>query len=101
MIALHTAVTTSVSHAARIKSERYFCWQEDSRDDLISDGKHTEKKIIGITDLFTKLEFDEWFDLFEQSLDASRVEWQFISTTFDENTKTWHHQWQWAVIYHS
>ena len=29
IIAVHTAVTDAVSHAQRIKSERYFVWQEE------------------------------------------------------------------------
>ena len=34
VIAAHRAVTDAVSHAVRLKSDRYFVWQEDGSHDL-------------------------------------------------------------------
>ncbi|MFR0798465.1 MAG: hypothetical protein ACLSHJ_06790 [Oscillospiraceae bacterium] len=53
-----TAVTDAVSHTARLKSERYFVWQEDGSNALSADNGHAEGAVTGTTDLFTKLEFD-------------------------------------------
>ena len=40
IVAAHTAVTDQVSHLARMKSDRYFVWQEDGANDLETDGRH-------------------------------------------------------------
>ena len=40
IISAHLAVTQAVSHAARMKSERYFVWQEDGSNDLEANGIH-------------------------------------------------------------
>ena len=34
IIAAHTAVTDHVSHGGRMKSKRYFVWQEEAPDDM-------------------------------------------------------------------
>lgn len=68
IIAAHTAVTDSVSHGGRMKSKRYFVWQEEAPDDLIADGKHIERAMIGTTDLFTTIEFDPWCEALEKRL---------------------------------
>ena len=100
IIGIHTAVTNSVTHATRLKSDRYFVWQEESREDYITDNKHTEKTWHGITDLFTKVEFDPWFEAFENSIDGtSGVAWSFESTDYEEDTGLWHHQWSWEICY--
>ena len=57
IIAAHAAVTGSVSHAVRLKSERYFVWMEDSRNDFEAGNRHAEKVVEGTTDLYTKQEF--------------------------------------------
>lgn len=53
IIAVHTAVTDAVSHAQRIKSERYFVWQEEGANDFEAGNQHAERTITGSTDLFT------------------------------------------------
>ena len=58
IISAHLAVTQAVSHAARMKSERYFVWQEDGSNDLEANGIHQERAVTGSTDLFTNVEFD-------------------------------------------
>ena len=61
IINAHKAVTpTAVSHATRIKSDRYFVWNEDDENDLNADNIHAERGVTGYTDLFTKREFDPW-----------------------------------------
>ena len=56
IIAAHTAVTDQVSHLERMRSERYFVWQEDGRNDLEADGEHVETAVTGSTDLYTRQE---------------------------------------------
>lgn len=50
IIAVHTAVTDQVSHGGRLKSERYFVWQEDGANDFVADGQHCASAITGMTD---------------------------------------------------
>ena len=85
IIAVHTAVTDAVSHAQRIKSERYFVWQE-------------EGAITGSTDLFTKQEFDPWKDDFETSLNNNEIAWFLNSVQFEEDTGFYHYEWVWEVL---
>ena len=98
IIAAHTAVTNDVSHGHRMKSERYFVWQEDGSDDLIADNRHVEKGITGTTDLFTKREFDPWKELFEAELDkAPGIVWELNSIQYENDTRFWHYEWVWSV----
>lgn len=98
IIAAHTAVTDAVSHGERLKSDRYFVWQEDGSDDMVIDGIHAEKAVSGSTDLFTKQEFDPWRERFEEELDkAEGVFWELKSVQFEQDTKFWHYEWAWTV----
>lgn len=100
IIAAHTAVTDAVSHGQRLKSDRYFVWQEEASDDLEADGRHAEKAMQGTTDLFTKREFDPWREGFEAALDAdSRIAWRLNYVGFEEDTGFWHYEWVWRVMY--
>ena len=45
IIKAHTAVTDKVSHGGRMKSDRYFVWQEEGLADLIADNIHAEKAV--------------------------------------------------------
>lgn len=98
IIAVHTAVTDQVSHGARLKSKRYFVWQESAQKDFEAEGVHAEKAMSGSTDLFTKMEFDPWKDLFEAQLDAaSGIAWRLNSVQLEEETGFWHYEWLWTV----
>lgn len=98
IIAAHTAVTDSVSHAVRLKSERYFVWMEDSRNDFEAGNRHAEKAVEGTTDLYTKQEFDPWADRFEAALDADgTIAWYQNSVQYEEETGYWHIEWVWQV----
>ena len=97
IIKAHTAVTDAVSHYARLKSDRYFVWAEDARNDLISDGIHSETAVQGTTDLYTKIESDPWAEAFEQSLDAEGIAWYKSSVQYEEDTGYIHHEWIWEV----
>jgi hypothetical protein len=97
IIAAHTDVTSAVSHSARIKSNRYFVWQEDGKNDLEADGKHTESCIIGYTDLFTKQEFDPWIDELGESFDKYGIAWSLRTIQYEEDTGFYHYTWDWEV----
>ena len=98
VIALHTAVTDAVSHVQRMKSDRYFVWQEDGANDFLANERHAERCVTGSTDLFTKQEFDLWKEAFEQSLDAAPgVAWSYNSFQYEEDTGFYHHEWLWEV----
>lgn len=98
IIGAHTAVTDAVSHGARMRSERYFVWQEDGSNDLEGDNVHVGRAISGTTDLFTKQEFDPWVEAFEAALDAAGVSWVLVLTEFEEETGFWHVSWDWEVV---
>lgn len=98
IISAHTIVTDQVSHGGRMKSKRYFVWQEDGSDDWIANNRHVEKAITGTTDLFTKQEFDPWREKFEEALDTLGIPWKLESIQFEEETGFWHYEWSWEVI---
>lgn len=97
IIAAHTAVTDKVSHSERLKSDRYFVWEEEGSADFIADGKHAEKAVTGTTDLFTKTEFDQWKEEFEKALDGLNIPWELLSINYEEDTGFYHYEWEWTV----
>lgn len=97
IIAAHTAVTGNVSHSERLKSDRYFVWEEEGSADFIADGKHAEKAVTGTTDLFTKTEFDPWKEDFEKALDGLNIPWELLSIDYEEDTGFYHYEWEWTV----
>lgn len=99
IIAAHTAVTNAVSHGQRMKSDRYFVWQEDGANDLEANGVHGEKAMQGTTDLFSKTEFDPWADALGESLSSYGIAWYLNSVEFEEETGFWHWEWVWEVAY--
>ena len=98
IIAAHAAVTDAVSHGQRLKSSRYFVWQEDGTNDLAADDRHVEGAVTGTTDLFTKLEFDPWAEALSRSLSEHGVAWALNSVQFEEDTRFWHYEWAWEVV---
>lgn len=99
VIAAHLAVTDRVSHAARLKSERYFVWTEDGAEDFEANGRHVERGMQGITDLFTKREFDPWGEALGPQLSAQGIAWRLDSVDFEPEAGFWHWQWHWGVRY--
>ena len=98
MIACHTAVTDKVAHGHSMQEERYFVWQEDSRNDFLAGNKHAEKAVEGTTDLYTKQEFDPWAAAFEAALDADgTIAWYKSSVQYEEETGFFHHEWIWQL----
>lgn len=97
IIAAHTAVTDAVSHTLRLKSDRYFVWQEDGSNDLPADNSHAEGAVTGTTDLYTKVEFDPWADALGESLSAYGIAWELSSVQYEEDTGFYHYEWAWEV----
>ena len=97
IIAAHAAVTDSVSHGGRMKSDRYFVWQEEGSNDLIADSIHAERAVTGSTDLFSRREFDPWKEQFEQELDKAGIAWSLNSVQYEPETGYWHWEWVWEV----
>ena len=98
IIAAHTAVTKSVSHLRRMKSNRYFVWQEDGTNDLEADNIHTEGSVTGSTDLYTKVEFDPWAQALGPSLDRFGISWGLRDVQYEEDTGFTHYTWDWEVM---
>lgn len=97
IIAAHTAVSNAVSHGERLNSDRYFVWEEDGHSDLLSEGAHGEIVITGVTDLFSKTEFDPWADALGESFDDFDIAWTLNSIQFEEDTGFWHWSWDWEA----
>ena len=97
IIAAHRAVTDAVSHAARVKSERYFVWQEDGANDLAGDNGHGERVVTGTTDLYTKQELDPWADALGESFDAHGIAWALNSVQYEADTGFTHYEWVWEA----
>jgi len=98
IIAAHRAVTDAVSHAASIKSDRYFVWQEDGSNDLAGDNGHGERAVTGTTDLYTKQELDSWADALGESFDAHGIAWALNSVQYEADTGFYHYEWVWEAI---
>ena len=97
IIDAHLTVTDSVSHYRRLKSDRYFVWAEDGTNDLSSDGVHTERAVVGTTDLYTKNEFDPWVDELEAAFEAAGISYYRNSVQYEEETGYIHTEWVWEV----
>lgn len=98
IITAHVAVTSDVSHAERLSSDRYFVWIEDGRNDLVSDGEHSEVAVTGRSDLYTKMEFDPWAEELEASFDRSGIAWTRILSEYESDTRFWHISWDWEAV---
>lgn len=98
IIKTHTNVTDAVSHYSRLKSDRYFVWQEEGSNDLEADNGHIESAMRGSTDLFTRQEADPWIADFEKSLDENDVAWYLNSVQYEEDTGFIHYEWVWEVM---
>lgn len=98
IIEAHRAVTGSVSHSERLKSERYFVWQEDGENVLYAGNRLAERSISGTTDLYTKVEFDPWKEELEAALTAAGIAWYLNSIQYEEETGFYHYEWVWEVL---
>ena len=97
IIDAHLAVTEAVSHAKRLKSQRYFVWQEDGANDLLAGGCHVERGVTGRTDLYTKKEFDPWAEELGKAFSAAGIAWSLVDVDFEPDTGFYHHSWDWEV----
>lgn len=97
IVKAHLSVTQAVSHGQRMKSERYFVWQEDGTNDLSADNRHMERAMTGSTDLYTKVEFDPWADELGEALSRHEIAWSLVGVEFEAETGFWHYSWDWTV----
>ena len=95
--ALNTVAPGAVSHGGRIKSERYFVWQEDGGNDLPANDRHVEYAVTGTVDLFSKTEFDPWSDAVRDAFNNAGIVWYLNSVQFEEDTGFWHWEWVFEV----
>ena len=98
IVEAHLSVTQAVSHGQRLKSERYFVWQEDGRDDLMAGNSHAERAVTGSTDLYTKVEFDPWAEALEEALTKQFITWNLVGVELEQETGFWHYSWDWTVL---
>lgn len=97
IVAAHVAVTNEVSHLERRKSDRYFVWKEDGSNDLQANDRHVEKAVTGVTDLYTKLEFDPWKEELEAAFERYGIAYDLITVDYEEDTGFTHYSWDWEV----
>lgn len=100
IITIHKNVANkAVSHAGRLKSDRYFVWCEDGIDqDGYSDNEHMETAVSGATDLFTKKEFDPWARDIEKEYTKAGIIWYKRGLDYEEDTGFWHYRWDWVIF---
>lgn len=98
LIAAHTSITNSVSHGERLKSDRYFVWEEDGANDLTADDRHADRAVTGRTDLYTKTEFDPWAEELEAAFNDAEIFWSRVSSEYEPDTRFWHVSWDWEVL---
>lgn len=99
LTALSTVAEASeISHAGKLKSSRYFVWEEDRADDLCADNRHAERAMRGYLDLYTEREFDPWVEEIGEAFDGAGILWDMTGTTWEENTGLFHHSWEWTVV---
>ena len=97
IIAAHVAVTDAVSHSERLDSDRYFVWQEDGAGAVAANNGHSEKTVTGVTDLYTKKEFDPWAEQLGEELSKRQIAWSLVSVEYEPETGFYHHSWDWEV----
>ena len=97
IIEAHTRITDAVSHYERLKSERYFVWQEEGTETMTANNRPQEKAMRGTTDFFTKKEFDPWKNAFENSMTRRGIIWSLNSIQYEEDTGFIHYEWLWYV----
>ena len=97
IVEAHLEVTDSVSHAKKLKSDRYFVWQEDGSHDLTANNGHAEGSTTGTTDLFTKQESDPWAAALGEALSSRGIAWYLSSVQYEEETGFFHYEWVWEV----
>ncbi len=97
IVQAHLAVTSEVSHQERMKSSRYFVWQEEKPNDFSADNRHCERIMTGTTDLFTKMEFDPWVEQLGKSFDDFGISWELNSIQYEKDTGFTHYEWVWSV----
>ena len=92
-----TVPEAAVSHAARMKSRRYFVWEEDGGNDLNADNGHDETAMTGYTDLFTEVEFDPAAPALGTAFDRAGIAWEYTGVSYEPDTGLFHHTWEWEV----
>lgn len=97
IVEAYLAVTNQVSHNKRLKSSRYFVWQEDGANDLEANNVHAERAVTGRTDLYTKQEFDPWADALGEAFSSRGIAWSLVSVSYEEETGFRHYSWDWEV----
>lgn len=88
----------NVSYAKRIKSSRYFVWQDDDAEDLCADNIHAEEAVRGSLDLFTGSAFDRWAREIGPAFDEAGIIWEKTGVTYEPDTGLFHHSWDWTVV---
>ena len=98
VVAAHLIVTNSVSHAERLSSDRYFVWQEDGYNDFGADDIHAERAVTGVTDLFTKQEFDPWADELCAGFEQYGIAYSLRVIQYEPDTGFFHYTWDWEAV---
>ena len=86
----HTRVTDAVSHHARLRSDRYFVWQEEGDNALYAEGVIAERAMRG--------DSDPWAPAFEKSRTESGIAWYLNTIQYEPDTGFRHYEWVWEVL---
>lgn len=78
----------------------YAVWKEDTEDMSVEADNHkAEQGIVGYLDYFTKKEFDETVDAFQETLNSfpGCTYWRLDSVDFEDESRLIHYRWSWRV----
>ena len=54
--------------------------------------------MTGVTDLYTKVEFDPWGDALGESFRSIGISWSLVLVEYEEDTGFYHWSWDWEVV---
>ena len=79
----------------------FIIWQEDGADSSVSsNNKVIGQSVHGTLDFYTKDEYDETFDLIQETLnDLEGFSWRWDSTQYEDETGLTHYSWDWWTHY--
>lgn len=72
----------------------YGTWAEESGEDLLADGIHAERGIVGYINYFTRDDSRSVQDTIENVLNEQGVAWVLNSVQYENDTGYIHYEWE-------
>ena len=75
----------------------YGVYAEDGANDLIANGRHTERILQGTVDYFTRDDSGAPKTAIETALDGAGIAWYLNSVQLESDTGYIHYEWVWEA----